>query len=75
MENTLKVLRELKSDLESSAYRFTFERKLEILAEFINSELDDSIGALIDGIERINELESELHEANEKIEELEREQS
>ena len=73
MENALGTLKDLKDDLESSAYRYSFERKLEILASFISSDLQDVINAVDEGIDRITELEDEVTTLNEQIEVLESE--
>ena len=73
METALRTLKDLQDDLEANSYRYTFEQKLELLANFIASDLQDVINAVDEGIDRISDLESEVDDLNEQIKELESE--
>lgn len=71
MEQALKTLEDLVSRLDSN--RYSFEEKLGYISEFLEGDAQDIISAIEDGIEKVEDLEEELIEANKRIEELERE--
>lgn len=75
MEKLKKLHDELENmrfDLQDN-YRTSLKERFEIVGEFVENELKDAISIIDYALDRIQELEDELEEANEKIEVLERE--
>ena len=70
MKDVLERLEELRREYEN---RYSAERnKFEAVGKFLD-ELDETIGDVRDGIERIEELEQEVEVLKDRVEELEAE--
>lgn len=70
MEKALKILQDLQRDRDSRGFIYSFSQRMEFLAQFISSDLEDVITALDEGIDRISELEGEVSDLNVNIEEF-----
>jgi len=70
LKDVLERLEELRREYEN---RYSAERnKFEAVGKFLD-ELDETIGDVRDGIERIEELEQEVEVLKDRVEELEAE--
>jgi hypothetical protein len=75
----MKELRRVLNDLESlrsslmNNSRYDLKDHLDMIGTFINDELPDAINIIEETLDAIADLEDELKEANDRIDELERE--
>lgn len=74
----MKELEKLHQQLENMRYdlfdnyKVDIKERFEIVGRFVGEELLETIDVIDRAIDRIKELEGELDEAQERIEELER---